>query len=181
LNAAVFRAVKTNARTDDPFFAGDQSSFDTLNGEQRIDGFEFSVSGQLSDQWLLIAAYTHQDSEVTHAEGDDVLQVGNALPRTPANSASLWSLYDFNDQWAIGFGAQYLSKRYNSSDLLSREKADGYATFDMMASYQVTDSLGLQLNGTNLADEEYEDQLGGGHFIPGQGRYIRINARYTFD
>jgi catecholate siderophore receptor len=180
-NAAWFRTDKLHARTDDPFFTGAQSRFDTLNGEQRVEGLEFGFSGQLSDQWLLMAAYTYQDSEVLHAEGDDAVQIGHELPRTPEHSVSLWTRYDFNDRWAAGFGTQYISERYNSSDPGGREKADSYAIFDLMVSYQVTERFGLQLNGANLADEEYEDQLGGGHFIPGSARHLRLTASYSFE
>lgn len=181
LNAAWFRTDKNHARTDAPFFTGDQSRFETLSGEQRVEGLEFSVTGQLSDRWLMIASYTYQDSEVLHAEGDDAVQEGYELPRTPEHSASLWTRYDFNERWAAGFGAQYIGERYNSSDPNEREKAGSYAAFDMMVSYRVTDRFGLQFNGTNLADEKYEAQLGGGHFIPGIGRYLRITASYTFE
>lgn len=180
-NAALFRTEKTDARTDDPVFTGAQDRFVTLNGEQRVQGIELGFTGQLGDQWQLTGAYTYQDSEVLHAEGEDAAQVGHALPRTPEHSASLWTLYDINEKWATGFGMQYIGERYNNADPAGRERAGDYTIFDVMLSYQVTDSFGLQFNGTNLTDEEYEDQLGGGHFIPGAGRHLRLTARYSFD
>jgi len=177
-NAALFRTEKKNARTDDPTGAG--TSFDTLNGKQKVDGLELSASGQITPKLLLITSYTYQNSEVSHAEGADVNQIGMELAHTPAHSASLWSRYDINKKWAMGVGAQYVGTRYNSSDPNSRETADSYIIFDMMLAYQVNDRISLQLNGSNLSDESYEYQLGGGHFIPGAGRYFRLNAGYEF-
>lgn len=178
-SAALFRTEKTHARTDDPDFADGQSSFDTLNGEQRVQGLELSAVGYIKPEWTLIAAYTWQDSEVTHAEGDDASQIGMPLSGTPEHSFSLWSRYDVSDTLAIGGGAQYVGERFNNSTA-SRKTAPGYTTYDLMVSYQVTDKLGLQLNGVNLTDKRYIEQLGGGHFIPGEGRHVSVTASYNF-
>lgn len=181
-SAAIFRTDKTNARTDAPdgAFAEDDGRFDTLNGEQRVDGLELSAYGQINEKLSLTAAYTYQKSKVLKAEADDAIQEGNELPRTPEHSASLWISYAFNDQWVAGAGAQYSGRRYNSSDPLTREVADSYATLDIMTAYSINKQLRFQFNGSNLADENYEDQLGGGHFIPGEGRYFRLSANYSF-
>jgi catecholate siderophore receptor len=181
-NLAIFRTEKTNARTDAPdgAFSEDDGRFKTLNGEQRVDGLELSAYGQLSSKLSLTAAYTYQDSEVLKAEGSNINQIGQALPRTPKHSASLWLNYAFNEKWVAGAGAQYSAKRFNSSDALTREVADGYTTLDMMVAFNLSNQIRLQLNGTNLADEKYEDQIGGGHFIPGEARHFRITASYSF-
>lgn len=177
-SAAIFRTEKTNARTDDPFAANSRD--DTLSGEQRVDGLELSAAGQLTDALSVTAAYTFQDSEVTKAEGADALQVGNELPRTPEHSYSVWGRYDVNDKLAFGLGVQYVGERYNSADPTGREVADDYMVWDMMASYQISDKWGVQLNGSNLSDEKYVDQVGGGHFIPGEGRYLGLSTSFSF-
>ncbi|MDO6567706.1 TonB-dependent siderophore receptor [Alteromonas sp. 1_MG-2023] len=174
-NAAIFRSEKTNAISDDPDFDGD-----ALNGEQRVDGLELGIVGQITDELQVSAAYTFQDSEVISATGEDVEQIGNELPSTPENSFSLWASYDLTDAIQFGLGTQYMDERYNSASTSGREIADDYWLFDMMVSYQVNEKLNLQLNGTNLTDEDYIDQLGGGHFVPGEGRYFGLNASYSF-
>ena len=178
-SAALFRSEKTHARTDDPDFSGGQSSFDTLNGEQRVQGLELSAVGYIQPNWTLITAYTYQDSEVSHAEGDDAVQIGNPLSGTPAHSASVWSRIDLNEQVAVGAGLQYVGERYNNS-AANRKTAPGYTSYDLMLSYQFNQQLALQLNGVNLTDKRYIEQLGGGHFIPGAGRHVSITARYSF-
>ncbi|MFA3791884.1 TonB-dependent receptor [Aliiglaciecola sp. SL4] len=179
-NAAIFRSEKTNALTDDPFFDDEQRNYDTLNGKQRVDGIELGLAGNLSDKLSIIAAYTFQDSEVVNAEGADASQIGAELPRTPEHSYSVWGRYDYSDALAFGLGAQYMGKRYNSSTPASREVADSYMIWDMMISYQATEQLSLQVNGSNLTDEDYVDQIGGGHYIPGEGRYLSVTANYQF-
>ncbi|MFT7561605.1 MAG: catecholate siderophore receptor [Flavobacteriales bacterium] len=181
-SAAIFRTDKTNSRTDAPdgAFAEDDGRFNTLNGEQRVDGLELSAYGQVNNKLSLTAAYTYQKSEVLNAEEDDITQEGNELPRTPKHAASVWATYEISNKWVAGAGAQYTSERYNNSNEVTREIADSYLTFDMMLAYNLTQQLRLQLNGTNLSDEKYEDQLGGGHFIPGESRHFRLSASYTF-
>jgi len=181
-NAAIFRTEKTDALTDaaDFLFADDDDRFETLDGEQRVTGLELSVAGQVTEKLNIIAAYTFQDSEVTKAANDDSAQQGNDLARTPEDSFTFWARYDFNENLAFGLGAEYVDERYNSSDPGGRELADDYLIFDMLVSYRVTEKLDLQFNASNLTDEEYEDKIGGGHFIPGQGRYATLTATYAF-
>ena len=73
-----------------------------------------------------------------------------------------------------------MGKRYNSSVPESREYADDYLIFDMMVSYQVNDQWGVQMNGSNLTDVEYIDLLGGGHAVPGEGRYVSLSTNFSF-
>lgn len=177
-SAAIFRTEKKHALTDDPF--GDRSAYDTLNGKQRVDGLELSAAGMVTTQLSITAEYTYQDSEVVNAEGDDEDFEGMELPRTPEHSFSVWGRYDLNDQWAFGLGAQYVGERYNSSDPEGRETAEDYLIYDMLVSYQINPQWNAQLNGSNLSDEEYIEQLGGGHFVPGEGRYFALSTNYSF-
>jgi len=177
-SAAIFRTEKTNARSDDPF--AEDIRDELLVGKQRVDGLELSAVGEVNDQLNIIVAYTYQDSEVVKATGVDAVQNGLALAKTPKHSFSLWGTYDLSPDLTVGFGSQYMGERYNSSDPGGREKAEDYLIFDMMVSYQATDKLSLQFNGANLTDEEYADQIGGGHFVPGTGRYFAITANYEF-
>ena len=176
-SAALFRTEKLRARTDDPFESG---NFDTLNGKQRVDGFELGAQGQVTGTLSLSAGYTYQRSKVVSAEGDDAALVGYELARTPRNSFSLWGRYDFNSQWAAAIGAQYSGERYNNSDPAGRELADGYTIFDLMLSYQPLDWLGFRFNGSNLADHRYPNQVGGGHFAPGEGRLFTLAMNVRF-
>lgn len=171
-SAALFKTIKDNARVrasrNDPY---------EITGEQEVQGVELSATGQITPDLLLIASYTYQDSKVV----SDVLEssVGNELARTPKHSASFWGKYQINEKVSTGLGAQYVGQRYNSTSA-TRSSAPGYTIFDLMVSYQVSNELSVQLNGENLTDKAYVDQLGGGHFVPGNGRSFSLNASYSF-
>jgi catecholate siderophore receptor len=181
-SAAIFRTEKTNALTDaaDGFYDDDNGNYNTLDGVQRVDGLELSVGGQFTDQFSVTAAYTFQDSEVVNAGGDDAADEGNELAQTPKHSYSLWGRYDMTEKLAFGLGLQYVGERYNSTSTTGRETADDYTILDLMVSYQISDKWNVQLNAENLTDEEYVNQLGGGHFIPGSGRYASLTTSYSF-
>ncbi|WP_430459985.1 TonB-dependent receptor [Thalassolituus sp. LLYu03] len=172
-SAALFRTEKDNARTTDP-----TTSETVLGGKQRVDGLELSVAGEITDAISVTAAYTYMDSEVL--ESGTEAEVGNELARTPKSSASFWGRYQITDKLAAGVGAQYMGQRYNSANITSREVAEEYMIFDMMVSYQVNDQWSVQMNGANLTDEEYIDQLGGGHGVPGEGRYLSLTTNFSF-
>jgi catecholate siderophore receptor len=176
-SAALFRTEKLHARTDDPF---DDGNVETLNGEQRVDGIELGAVGQVTDRFSLSATYTHQDGEVVSAQGDDAALVGYELARTPERSYSLWGRYDFNPSWSAALGVQMSDDRYNSSDPAGRELAEGFTIYDVMVTYQVNERLGLRFNGGNLTDEQYANQIGGGHFAPGEGRNYTLSAHVSF-
>ncbi|PCJ42187.1 MAG: TonB-dependent siderophore receptor [SAR86 cluster bacterium] len=185
-SAAIFRTVKTNARTDDPFDGGtvvtpgSDTGAETLDGEQTVNGLELSAVGQITDRFSVSAGYTHQKGKITKANGADAALEGVKLPRTPENSLSLWMSYNMN-AWSFGMGAEYVDERTNGTNAARGIRtAPSYNVFDAMVSWQATDKLSLQFNGDNLSDERYVDLVGGGHFVPGPGRYFSLSGHYSF-
>ncbi|KXI27994.1 molybdenum ABC transporter permease [Paraglaciecola hydrolytica] len=169
-------AIFQNTKIDGSYRDADDRNLYYFDGEQKVTGLELSVIGQVTDELSVTAGYTYQDTEVVNDLDDNV---GLSLARSPKNSASLWARYDFNDQLAAGLGLEYVGERNNGNTSTSRT-ADSYTLFDMMVSYQATEKLSINLNGSNITDEDYVDQLGGGHFIPGTGRLITLGATYSF-
>ena len=55
-----------------------------------------------------------------------------------------------------------------------------YWLMNALASYRVNEHLTLRFNGQNLADKEYIDRVGGGHFIPGPGRQVMLTTDFRF-
>ena len=84
-----------------------------------------------------------------------------------------------SEQLSFGLGAQYVGERFSSSSS-TRASAPGYTIFDLMVAYDVSKDLSLQLNAENLGDKDYVNQLGGGHFVPGEGRKFSLTASYSF-
>jgi len=52
--------------------------------------------------------------------------------------------------------------------------------FNAMLSHPLNEHVDLQLNGYNLANRFYYDQLHPGHILPGPGRSLLIGFRFKF-
>jgi catecholate siderophore receptor len=173
-SAALFRTDKSNARTTDPV-----TGVIDLTGEQRVQGLEVGLNGSITDEWRVFGGYTYMDSEVL--ESKQPLEVGNEIANTPEHTFSLWTTYDLPKGFTIGAGTQYVDSRFNNqTNRTTRQQAPSYTLIDAMVSYEVNENLTLRLNGYNLADKDYIDRLGGGHFVPGQGRSFVLSANMTF-
>lgn len=175
LSGGLFRTEKTNARTVDPT---DPTSVTGLDGEQRVQGFEFGFTGLITDQFRMLGGYTFLDSEVVSSR--NALEEGNELSNTPQNSLSLWAVHDLPKGFQVGVGTQYVGSRFNNSNEESRQQAPDFTLINAMVGYQLNDNVSFRLNGYNLGDKDYVDQLGGGHFVPGAGRSIVLTADIKF-
>lgn len=172
VTAALFRTEKTNARTADPT---DPTNFE-LSGEQIVQGAEIGLAGSITDSWRVFAGYTYLDSEITASANP--LEIGNQISNTPKHSFNLWTVYDLPGGFQIGGGAQYVGDRFNNN--LNQRVGPSYWLFDAMLGYKVNENLSLRVNVYNIANEDYIDRLGGGHFVPGAGRSVAVSATYKF-
>ena len=175
LSSSIFRIEKSNARVPDPLVPG----FNSLGGEQRVDGFEIELVGRLTEAWNLRAGYSYLDSEVTRsAPGGPV--TGAPLTIAPKHSASLWSKYMLPSGVEVGLGAVRISSRLAQNTAASHLVAPGYTTVDAMAKYFLGANLSLQLNISNLTDEYYFDQLHPFHVVPGPGRTALLSVQMRY-
>jgi catecholate siderophore receptor len=172
LNAAIFRTVKSNTRETDPV----DSSITILSGEQRVDGVELGLVGRITEQWNVLAGYTWMDSEVTKSVNPAL--VGNELSNTPQNTWSIWATWYPTPQFQLGLGTQYVDDRYSNNN--NDRIAPSYHLWNAMLAYQFDNGFGLRLNANNLADEDYAANVGGGHYIPGEGRSLILSADFQF-
>jgi len=174
LNGAVFRTEKTNLRTrnfnSDPFI---------LNGEQIIEGVELSATGMLSSAWSVFAGASWLDTDYKFSANP--LDQGQELPLVPEFSANAWTTYELPIGLTVGLGVQYTDDLVRSRTTERGELVvDSSVLFDAMVSYQLNDTVSLRLNVLNLADEDYVDRFGGGHYVPGAGRSAQLTAYLTF-
>ena len=171
LTSAIFRTEKTNARTratrNDPF---------DLTGEQRVDGFEIGLTGQITPKWDVFTGYTYLASEVLAS--NDAAEVGNDLNRTPRHTLATWTSYQVTPEFEVGGGAYYMDDRFSNDT--NTNKIPDFWLVNAMAGYEVTEEVDLQLNVTNLLDEEYFDSIGGGHVVPGRGRTAILSTSLKF-
>lgn len=173
LTSALFRTEKTNARTPDPI----DPTLTVLTGEQRVDGFEIGVAGRITRNWTVTGGYAWLDGEVLET-GDVREAAGNALGNTPDHTASLWTTYAFTDSLEAGLGVQYVGERWTNNR--EERQTDAYTLVDAMVSYRLNSTVALRLNGYNLANKEYIDRVGGGHYVPGAERTFMLSADFSF-
>ncbi|MBC6983593.1 TonB-dependent siderophore receptor [Caulobacter sp. 17J80-11] len=176
VTAALFRTEKTNARTP-------TSAFDStviLEGEQRVDGFEIGVSGQLTETLSVFAGYTWMDGTIVKSNTVTNLipEQGKTLSNTPENTFNVWATWEPVQKVQLGAGAQYVGARF-ANNTNTREVPE-YWTFDAMAAYDVTDDVSVRVNVYNLADERYFDNVGGGHLAPGAARSAVLSLGFRF-
>jgi catecholate siderophore receptor len=175
LNAAVFRTLQFNLRETNPL----DDTTDILIGGARAEGFDLGVSGEIADHWKMWGGYEYLLATVTSSPNGDL---GNRLQDTPRHSVRLWTSYEFMDnKLEIGAGFDYLGTRTPSSlveQFNTMQYVPSYWTIGMMAGYQVTDNLRLQVNIDNLNGARYFDGVDDNHVEPGEGRTAFFTARF---
>ena len=124
----------------------------------------------------LFAGYAHMRSEVEAS--NTVGEAGGALAQTPENTFNLWLTLRLPGELSVGGGVQYMDSVYRNA--LNTLQVPSYWLLNATAAYPVTSKLTLRLNAYNLADEEYVDRVGGGHFVPGPGRYAMLTLDVKF-
>lgn len=175
LSAALFRIDKTNAVTADQLDGSVSQS-----GDQRVDGFEFGATGQVTPWLNVFFGYTHLDSELlSTALASNAASVGKTLPMTPEDSVSLWMQADLSDRLFVGGGPVYVDSRFNSRPSIEFV-APSYLVWDALVGYHVNENLTLRMNVNNIADEDYAGTVASGHFIPGAGRSVMFTASLEF-
>jgi len=173
LNAALFRTDKTNARVTDP----DNSSYQVLDGEQRVQGVELGFSGKLTPHWKVFGGYTYLDSEIR--KSTTASDEGNKMPQTPENNFTLWTTYDVTQDFTVGGGATYVDRQFGNT--ANSTYISSYTRYDAMAAYRVTKNLDLQLNVQNLTDKRYFDQVYSTHMAHvAPGRTALLSANFHF-
>ena len=174
LTASVFRLEKLNARVPDPT----DPQFDILGGDQRVDGAQLEVVGNLTRAWSVRASYSYLDSKVIRSTPGGPL-LGAPLTTTPLNSSALWSEYRPSTRVLLGFGAVQASSRLGQDTASSYEVAPGYVVLDAMGRCQLRPGIALQVNLDNLANRVYYDQMHPFHVVPGAGFTARLSLTVT--
>ncbi len=173
LTGALFRTDKTNGRFVDPSSAG---SVYTLGGKQRVQGIEVDVAGNLTNAWKVFGGYVYMQSE--QLNGPRSSSPGGTLPNTPNQTASLWTTYDLPDNFTVGTGFNFVDQRYALVNDVN--SAPSYWIQSAMIGYTVNKNVHLQLNVTNLWNDEYIDLVGAHQVVPGAGRTIIFTTSFKF-
>ena len=172
--AALFRLEKDNARIPGPV-----AGVNILGGAQQVDGFELSLSGNITPQWHARGGFSYLDSHtVATAAGGSLL--GAPLVNTPKDAATFWSDYDIMPEWSVGLGGQYVSQRLAQNTASSYLKSSPYYTLDASSAFRINETYAIQLNVYNLTDRDYIDVIHPFRAVPGAGRSAMLTLSLKY-
>lgn len=160
----------------------DNNGFTVQVGEQRNRGFEFDITGKLTDKLNIVATYTYIDAEITKAGPRlaDQATLGKRPILIPKNIANIWATYDLTS-WlpglSIGAGARYNGEK--AGDATNTYTVPDYTVFDA-AIYYHAGPWRFALNGRNLSDKQYISGCNGNACYPGDPRMVMFTANYNF-
>ncbi|MBP8256113.1 MAG: TonB-dependent siderophore receptor [Opitutaceae bacterium] len=181
LTAALFQSENSNVPTTDS-----ASGLVVQAVDQKVEGVEFGVSGQVTDKWLVFGGLAFMDSEYTAPSSTAAGATNGAeLQWTPDVSGNLWSTYRLPFGLTVGGGARYMStvaRQTTQSPSTTAPEMPSYWVFDTMLEYDVSPNLGVRLNVSNVGDEVYSRSLNnnGGRYLPGAPRTFMITASFKF-
>ena len=136
----------------------------------RVEGFEASLSGNITDKFTLTAGVSVLDGEII----DEGALQDNDPREIPEFTASAWGKYDFTDKFGLGLGLTHQGESFADGD--NTTILPSFTRVDAAAFYEVSDDLRLQVNLENLFDTDYfpsahtDDQITVG---------APINAKFT--
>src|SRR5262249_27637359 len=148
LTAAGFYVVKDNVITQT------STVFSTQIGTQRSQGGEVGLTGQLTDQWSIIANYAYVDSRILNDQV--VAEVGQRFRNSPFNSGSVWTRYNVVQNCCrtagVAVGCVYVGDR--PGDLFDSFSLPGYLRWDAGVYYK-QHALNASVYLENLFDTRY--------------------------
>lgn len=153
LSGAAFSITRANVAATDPANTG----FSVVTGEQRADGVEADLAGEILPGWKIIASAGYLDARITQ---DTTFAVGNRLVGVPRFSGSLWSTYQVQGGefrgWGFGGGVVLVGRR--TGDLNNSYSVAGYARLDATVFYDIDERYRFAVNMRNLTNARYIEQ-----------------------
>ena len=144
-----FDISRQNVATPDP--VDPLSSVAT--GEQRSQGIELDLVGEILPGWNVIASYAYTDARVTE---DNAIPEGNRLFNAPTNSANLWTTYEVQegDLEGLGFGVGFNFVGEREGDLANSFDIGSYFLTNAAVSYR-RNNWRFALNARNIFDVDH--------------------------
>lgn len=146
---AFYDLTRSNVLTTDP----DNPLFEIQTGEQKSQGIELNVAGEILPGWNITAGYAYNDARITE---DNNFEEGNRLNNAPENAFSLWTTYRISrgslSGLGFGLGLFYVGER--QGDLANTFTLPDYLRTDAAIFYE-RDQFKAAINVRNLFDIDY--------------------------
>lgn len=174
-NVALFRINQDNLAVQDPNHTPTAEQPVAYYGADGTEskGFELEVVGKPLDGWNISAGYSKFEAE--DAAGN---KVNTDSPRKQFKLFSTYQFIDYLPELTVGGGVNWQSEAY--ADGAVRLTQSSYALVNLMARYELTDDMNLQLNVANLFDKKYYNYLVYGSYRYGTPRNVTLSFNYSF-
>ncbi len=188
--AALFDTNRDGLPEVIPGMTGCGTAFDPCyRPAERVNsrGAEFEISGAITDRWNLALGYTYARTEYAEGPSEGEPYSPWTAPEQVARLTTSYALPGQFEGLTLGGGIRAQSRVWRdasdwSSGLPFSMEQEGYAVVDLMARYEMSDRLELQVNVDNLFDRSYYSaiaQPSSANFM-GDPRTISLSLRQTF-
>lgn len=178
LSAAIFRLDRNDVRVADPANPG----FFVKTGQQRTEGFELGLQGEIARNWKVFAGYANLNGRIINpiASGSTSVPAGNKIGLVPEHALSVWNKFALGSGWDAGLGLVYQSDSYTS--FTNTVKLPAFTRADAALYYTFADGkTRLALNVENLLNRKYYPTADGDNNIsPGAPRNARLTLTTSF-
>jgi catecholate siderophore receptor len=175
VRTAVARTDKYNERNTDVNQATGEF---LLSGARHTDSLEFEVSGRITPRWEVFGGVAFMNGVIDKAGSSAAAQatVGMNPGLTPRRQGNLWVAYALTERWRAGGGVTAISSQgpVSANAVALANRAPGYAKWDAMLEYAVTQNQSLRLNVDNLLNKLYYSQLYQAWPTVAVGRTVRV-------
>jgi iron complex outermembrane recepter protein len=171
---ALYDLTRSNVATEDPNNPG----FRIQTGEQRSQGVELTLGGEILPGWNIIAGYAYTDARITE---DNTFDEGNRL-YAPENAFNVWTSYQIQagSFQGLGFGIGLFFEGERQADLANTFEIPSYLRTDAAVFYE-RDRFRASLNVRNLFDVDYfENAFSALRVYPGQPFTVQGSISWEF-
>jgi len=174
MSVAIFRLDRDDVRSPDPLNPG----FFVKTGQQRTEGIELGVQGEVTPTWAMYGGYAYLDGRITKTTS--TASAGAKLQLVPEHQFSLWNRVALGTSWAAGLGVIYQSSSFATLD--NRVELPGFTRTDAALYYTfASGKTRLALNVENVFDRKYTPTADGNNNIsPGAPRNVQLTLTTTF-
>jgi len=173
LTSAVYRLDRTNTRATDP---NDPTRI-IQTGSQRTNGFEASLTGNVTRSWSMTGGYSWQDARITSST--TAAAAGKQVAQVPHDMLSLWNKCEFTSRLSAGLGISYRSDMFAAAD--NTVVLPSYLIANGAVFYKISERWRIQANVDNLTGRRYfKNADNNTNISPGAPRSIKIGVIARF-
>lgn len=141
-------------------------------------GIDVEVTGKITPEWQTSIGYTQFNAEDKNGK-----TVNSGYPDRLFKLFTTYDMSNWAEGLSVGAGVNWSDERYSlltnpASNQQEKYSQDAVTLVDLMARYQMTKDLALQLNVENLFDEKYVDSTSFDQIY--YGKPLTVSGKLTY-